>query len=200
MSAKRDERRRSERRRCRVQVKFWNDELEGLGFTGDISNRGLFIETTQALAVGTRLHLEIKLETGTFYAEGVVARLLKVPRSVQSVMKRGLGVRILDLTEVIRKVSTPEIPGSGLEIDLRDLSKLATVYVRDIKRGGLFVPTEKPPERDTTVTVRLHLPEPHGHVDVRGVVIHVMENPPGIGIKLLDMDQLRGKLALIITS
>ncbi len=199
MSGKRTERRRSERRRCRLNVRFWNDDLDVSGFTVDISNRGMFIETNKSLKTGTRLHLEIKLENGPFYLEAVVARVLKAPRTAQPVVQTGLGLRFVDLAEAIRQVSEQEAPEQGLEVDLSDLGKLATVYVRDIKRGGLFVPTEKPPERDSTVTVRLKLPEPHGTIEVRGVVIHVMDNPPGVGINLLEMDQVRGKLASIIT-
>ncbi len=198
MSKKRKERRRSERRRCRVNVKFWNDEFEAAGFTADISNRGMFIETSKKLDLGTRVHLELKLETGPFYAEAVVARALKTPRTAQPVIKAGLGLRMMDLTEAIRQIAEEE-PEQGFEVDLSDLAQLATVYVRDIKRGGLFVPAEKPPERDTTLTVRLLLPHPHEPIEVRGVVIHVMDNPPGVGINLLEVDQIRGRLASIIT-
>ncbi len=199
MSKRSKERRRSERRRCRVRVKFWNDELEATGFTSDISNRGMFIETTKKLEAGTRLHLELQLETGSYYAEAVVARALKTPRTAQPVVQAGLGLRIMDLTEAIRAVAEAEVPDKGLEVDLSDLAQLATVYVRDIKRGGLFIPAEKPPERDTTVTVRLLLPHPHEPIEVRGVVIHVMDNPSGVGINLLEVDQIRGRLASIIT-
>lgn len=198
MSGGRKDRRGSARRRCRVRVRFWNDELEGSGFTCDISNRGMFIETPVKLAKGTRLHFELKLETGEFLIEGVVARVLKAHRSAQPVIKPGVGVRFLDLTEAIRKVGQ-ELPPDTLELDLRDLAQLATVYVRDIKRGGLFVPTEKPPAVDSTITIRLQLPEPHDFIDARGIVIHVMEEPSGVGVNLLEVDQVRGKLVAIIT-
>lgn len=199
MAAKRKERRGGERRRCRVRIKFWNDEIEASGFTADISSRGLFVETSKTLSVGTRLHLELELETGSFYAEAVVARALNAPRTAQPVVQAGLGLRLMDITEAIRAVAEQELLDKGLELDLRDLAKLATVYVRDIKRGGLFVPAEKPPDRDTSVTVRLLLPEPHEPIEIRGVVIHVMDNPSGVAINLLDVDQIRGKLASIIT-
>ena len=199
MSGGREDRRKSTRRRHRVRVRFWNDEIEGTGFTGDISNSGMYIETDAKLDKGTRLHFELKLETGAFFAEGVVARTFKVPRTVRPVMKPGVGVRFMDPTEAIRKVSNETPPHDGLELDLTDLAKLATVYVRDIKRGGLFIPAEKPPEVDSTLTVRLLLPEPHGFIEVRGVVIHVMEDPSGAAINLLEVDQVRGKLAAIIT-
>jgi Tfp pilus assembly protein PilZ len=198
MSGGRKDRRGSARRRCRVRVRFWNNELEGSGFTRDISNRGMFIETPMKLAKGTRLHFELQLETGEFLIEGVVARVLKAHPNAQPVIKPGVGVRFLDLTVAIRKVGQ-ELPPDTLELDLRDLATLATVYVRDIKRGGLFVPTEKPPALDSTITIRLQLPEPHDFIDARGIVIHVMEKPSGVGVNLLEVDQVRGKLVAIIT-
>lgn len=199
MSISREDRRKNARRRCRLRVRFWNDELEGSGFTCDISRGGMYVETDVKLEKGTRLHFELKLETGSFFAEGVVARKISVPRSVRPVMKAGVGVRFMDLTEAIRKVSSDPEPYDGLELDLTDLAELVTVYVRDIKRGGLFVPAEKPPEVQSIVTIRLLLPEPHGSIEVRGEVIHVMERPSGVGISLLEVDQVRGKLGAIIT-
>ena len=45
MSRKENERRRSQRQRRRLDVRFWNDEFEGRGFTTNVSNKGLLIET-----------------------------------------------------------------------------------------------------------------------------------------------------------
>ena len=106
MAAKRKERRGSERRRCRVRIKFWNDEIEATGFTADISSRGLFVETSKTLSVGTRLHLELELETGSFSAEAVVARALNAPRTAQPVVQAGLGLRLLGITEASMRSAT----------------------------------------------------------------------------------------------
>ena len=49
MSRKENERRRSQRQRRRLDVRFWNDEFEGRGFTTNVSNKGLLIETSKTL-------------------------------------------------------------------------------------------------------------------------------------------------------
>ena len=137
MSGGREDRRKSARKRCRVRVRFWNDEIEGTAFTCDISSGGMYLETNTKFERGTRLHFELKLETGVFFVEGAIARVIKVPRTVRPVMKPGVGVRFVDPTEAIRKVSNEPPPHDGLELDLSELTQLATVYVRDIKRGQI---------------------------------------------------------------
>lgn len=195
---KADERRQGVRKRARLRVRFWNEEIEGSGFTADISTGGLFLETGKKLTPRTRLHLEIELKSGSFYCEGVVARVLKASREVRPVIKPGVGIRFVGLLEAFHQLTAGPATNE-LEMDLRDPAKLATVYVRDIKRGGLYIPTDDPPAVDTTVTVRLVLPDPHPSIDARGVVIHVMSEPSGIGIQLLDIDDLRAQLGPIIT-
>lgn len=191
------ERRGAPRQRRRLRVRFWNDSLETSGFTTDVSASGLFIESSTVAPPGTRLHLEMTLESGPFFAECVVARVLRAARNVQPVVKGGIGVRFVGLDEALAGLGSK--PDDGLRLDLRDPEKLATVYVRDIKRGGLFVPTRQPPAQDSTVTVRLEVPEPHEAIEARGRVIHLTEDPPGAGLELLDLEELRAKLASIIT-
>lgn len=194
------DRRRATRRRVRLRVRFWNDEIEGTGFTSTVSRADLFVETPKTLEPGTRLHLEIGMKSGPFFAEGVVARVLRASRTVQPVVKPGVGLRLVGLLEELRDAA-----GGGAEeqlvMDLTDPAALAAVYVRDIERGGLFVPTSRSPERDTTVSVRLDLPAPHAPVEVKGVVIQEMGAPsPGVGLQLVDVDELRAKLAELITA
>ena len=83
-------------------------------------------------------------------------------------------------------------------MDLSDSDVLLTTYVRDIKRGGLFVLTEDLPEPHSTVDIRIKLPSPQPDVHARGVVIHLMSQPSGVGFQLLDIDELREKLAQAI--
>lgn len=59
-------------------------------------------------------------------------------------------------------------------VEVGSWSELVALYTKDISCGGMFVQTEVPPERDTTVAVQLLLPDGAGTLDFEGVVVHVV--------------------------
>ncbi len=193
------ERRRTGRHRVRVPVRLWNDDEELSGFSADLSSTGAFFETQKRLEVGTAYHLEFTLETGSFFAECVVARVLRASRQVQPVVKSGAGLRFLGIAEVVRELQG-ENKRDGLEVDLQDRDQLELIYERDIRRGGLFLPTDQELELGQTIRVELRLPRPHGSLEVRAVVINLSQEPPGAALQILDLDQVRGKLGPILGS
>ncbi len=203
MSEKPSDRRRSQRQRRRLDVRFWNDEFEGSGFTTNVSNKGMLIETSKTLERGQRLHLEIRLPESSYMAEGVVVRRKTYPRHARSMFKPSVAVRFVGLREVIRSISgvgPASANDAGLKVDLSDPVRLEKVYERDIKFGGLLVPTNELLELHSEVSVRLLLPEPHSPIDCRGNVVKLTEDPPSAAIRLTEADQVRGRLIEIIRS
>jgi len=217
-AAERNEKRRSKRRRVRLSVKYWNELGEHAGFSSDISGNGMFLETIRVLPIGTRLHLEIGTPAGEFFAEAQVARIVRAASVVQPVVLGGLGLRFVGLEEVIAGLASapeaepdtetaPALPESLrerdpaatlLELDLRDRQALSLVFERDVKQAGLYVRTETPPSRDSSVVVRLLLPPPNAPVEVEGTVVQVMAQPKGVAIQLHDVDPLTAKLSAIL--
>lgn len=98
----RKERRRSQRERRRLPLRFWGNGLEGTGFSHDISDAGILLETTHPLVIGQRLHLEIEIGDDVFFAEGTVVRKKAYPRQAQSVFKSAAGVHFVGLREAVR--------------------------------------------------------------------------------------------------
>ncbi len=206
------ERRRSKRRRRRLGVRFWNDEVEGSGFTRDISNTGLMIETTTPVDIGGRIHLELKLPDGEpYYAEGLVVRKKVYPRQAASLFKPGLGVKFVGMSEAIREVmraqshrppsplcdDTTRDPGELL-VDLREPDELRRVYDCDIRHGGVQIETPNMPPVNEEVSVVLLLPDPNGSITCLGSIVAHVDEPPGVGVRLQDVDQIRGRLLEII--
>ena len=119
MSDRGEERRRSKRRRRRLAVKFWRGDVEGTGFTVDISNTGLMVQTTVSAAIGTRFHIELQLPEGaTYLTEGVVVRKKAYPRHAASMFKPALGFRFVALGEAIGAVLEQE-PESAAHVSSR---------------------------------------------------------------------------------
>jgi Tfp pilus assembly protein PilZ len=211
----RSEKRRSKRRRVRLAVKFWNELGEHAGFSSDISGNGMFLETIRVLPIGVRLHLEIDTPSGPFFAEGQVARIVRATAVVQPVKLGGLGLRFVGLEEAIASITsepdTTTVPeplaeslperehtGALLELDLRDRDALSLVFDRDVKQAGLFVRTDTPPARDSSVVVRLLLPAPNPPIEVDGTVVQVMAQPKGVAVQLHEVDPLSAKLSAIL--
>jgi hypothetical protein len=200
MAKEEKDRRRGLRKAARLAVRFWNDEIEATCNTSDLSASGVFLATREPLVVRTRLHLEFELSSGPFFAEGVVVRVVEESTTEQSVVEPGVGIRVISLLEEFHQTTADDTTGAQpLELDLTDSAVLLTTFVRDIKRGGLMVLTDDLPAPHTTVNVRIKLASPQQDIHARGVVIHRLSQPSAVGLQLLDIDELRKKLAKAIT-
>jgi hypothetical protein len=105
-------------------VRFWSDEIEGTGFTADISDTGLLIETPKPLELGQRLHLEVSLNEGSYFAECVIVRRKTYPRHARALFKPAIGVRFLGLSEVAGVASAPddEVPERAASVETAEAS------------------------------------------------------------------------------
>ena len=105
--ARRDKR-RAERQRKRLTVRFWWDDLEGSGFTQDVSESGLLVETSKDLELGTRVHVELTGDNLAFFANAVVVRKKQYPRQARSLFKPALGLRFEKITEALQHARDAE--------------------------------------------------------------------------------------------
>ena len=202
-TGKRPERRHAPRKRARIQTRFWNKDGEGRGYTSDISGGGLFVETRRHFDRGTRLHVELTLKDGPFFIETVVARNVTPPVEVTPVIRSGLGLRVVGLAEVAKSLVEESKEAASipkLEVNLQDRERLRKAFEHEINRGGLFVQTNLELARDQEVLLQISLPEPcKGIFEARAVVLQMLEGPVrGAGLKLLDLDQVRGKIQEIL--
>ena len=188
---------RSPRRYLRFPVRFWTDELQGRGFTKDVSGSGLLIETTQAMDPGVRLQVEIELDRTTYMSTCVVVRKEARHPGVRAVFTPKMGVRFVSFSEVISDLGD-DVPAPRLGVDLSDPQTLRETYERDIKLGGLRVPCREAHEIGTEIMVPVQLPEPHGAIDCRCTVVRQYQDPPEIAVLLIEVDAVRARLLEII--
>jgi hypothetical protein len=120
----RPERRGTPRKRVRYKIRFWNDEIDSSGFTTDVSEAGLFVETRKPAPPGTRLHVEVETADGPVMAECEVCRVVRVSATVASVAHSGMGVRIIPLREALGYVARPEPELVDLSVDLTEQARL----------------------------------------------------------------------------
>ncbi len=110
----------------RVPLRFWEPDSGSphQGFTVDISLSGLFIATRSPLATGERFRLELLEPQHNYIFQGEVVRSAKVAPELQKVAVSGMGVRLLNVDELVgelipkaagkaRVVSTPAGGGNG---------------------------------------------------------------------------------------
>lgn len=212
MSKRGKERRKNKRFRKRLKVRYWWKDFEGTGFTTDISDTGLLIETSKTIEIGTRVHIEVSYDDESFFGDVIIVRQKIYPRQARSLFKPALGARFLKVTEVVGLGGTkakaaaapeqaPPVPDHiPMQVDLRDAETLAEIYERDVKHGGLRVVTTEMPELQSDVEVPVLLPEPHGEIVCRGLVVKLFEDPPGFSVHLEDVDAVRARLVEIMRS
>ncbi len=188
---------RSPRRNLRFPVRFWTEQLQGRGFTRNVSSSGLLIETTQVVDPGVRLQVEIELASTTYVSTCVVVRKEARHPLVRPVFTPKMGVRFLSFGEAMHDPGNDET-APRLEVDLRDPQALRDTYERDIKRGGLRVECREVLDVGTEIVVPMLLPAPHGIIDCRCTVVRQYEDPPAIAVLLTEVDAVRARLLDII--
>lgn len=100
------QKRREKRRPRRLPVRFRRrgEDVPHQGFTTNISTTGVFISTRETMPVGTRLRLEFVDPLHGFVVEGVVARTIRSEAALQHVMPAGVGVRFLEVEELVAEL------------------------------------------------------------------------------------------------
>ena len=188
---------RSPRRNLRFPVRFWTDEIQGMGFTNNVSDSGLLIETAQVMDLGVWVRIEIEFARTTYVSTCVVVRKEARHPQVRAVLTSQMGVRFLGFSEAMSDLDNDET-AQRLEVDLRDPQALRDTYERDIKRGGLRVPCREVHEVGAEIVVPMLLPEPHGTIDCRCTVVRQYKDPPAIAVLLTEVDAVRARLVEII--
>jgi PilZ domain-containing protein len=89
------DRRRSDRERRRISVRYGNEEARHLGYTQEADEQGMFLQGNQLYPPGTVLNLELDTPEGIIEAKGVVRWVKQVPAAFRRSMRGGMGIEIL---------------------------------------------------------------------------------------------------------
>jgi hypothetical protein len=105
------ERRREQRIKRRLSARFECRGHTHLSFTGDISEKGLYLASPHVYPPGSPIQIELDAPNCKCRLEGLIAWSKHVPRHLFTVFKGGMGVR-LKTTEVaeFRRLMAPEPP------------------------------------------------------------------------------------------
>ena len=200
------DRRNRQRRARRVQVQFWRrgDSHPTSGYTTNISPTGMFIGSSAPLPLGTRVRIEVLDAENGFMIEGLVVHSIRVPTQYQQVRLSGMGIRFLKVEELVGSLfggagvfqSDEEGPPKDgvYPVRFRTMNQFLDTLRRDIKTGGIFVPTRFPAALNQRVTVEIQLPD--GRTDpvrVAAMVVQRVEHDPanaekaaGMGVAFAD--------------
>jgi len=138
-----------------VPLRVHGHESDFLGATRDLSRSGVFVESEEVPRLGEQLHLEFTLADRTFYQECVVVRV-EAADSPEGAAPRGFAARFLPVTELLACArSEPGVAETAepLALQLDDPAELACVYLEQIKKGGLFVPTAQKLAENAVVSI-----------------------------------------------
>ena len=91
--------RETNRARRRMMVRYGVSRLEKTGFTGNVSETGLFVRTNMVMPPGTMLQLEVSFPERNWSLWGRVVWAKKVPPQLAHVLDCGMGVCFVDPPE-----------------------------------------------------------------------------------------------------
>ncbi len=89
------ERRKVDRNRRRVSVRYGEDQALFLGYTQEMGDKGLFLQGNQIYPPGTVLNLDLEMPEGTRSARGIVRWVKEVPPAFRRSMRGGMGIELL---------------------------------------------------------------------------------------------------------
>ena len=89
------ERRRIDRNRRRVSVRYGDEKARFLGYTQEMGEKGLFLQGNQLYPPGTVLRIELELPEGARSARGIVRWVKEVPPAFRRSMRGGMGIELL---------------------------------------------------------------------------------------------------------
>jgi hypothetical protein len=176
-------RRRADRKSVRIPTRLWGGGVEVQGTTLSISPFGAFIETATRAAKDTPFHLELELPARMFHYEAMV-----ICEQATATGGAGLGVRFVPVEEALLQVPAlgAESGARRLQLDLRDPARLATVYLSEIRHGGLSVPSAEPYAPSHVVCIELLLPPPLDSHPLQARVLHCDGAQGRLAVELLD--------------
>jgi hypothetical protein len=181
----RNERRDGPRVPSIVPLRVHGSAGELLGATRDLSRSGCFVESEEVPRMGEQLHIEFTLPDRTFHQECVVVRVVG---EASGDGPRGFAARFLPTTELLASARTQPAaaaPAEPLALELDDPAELAQVYLEQVKKGSLFVPTEQPLPENSVVWIELRRRGDGAH-RARGRVVRSSEALRGVLVQLLN--------------
>lgn len=189
------DKRKTPRYKRRIQLRFWSlDERKPRkGFTHNVSVSGMFIATNSPFKPGTRIHVEIPSSVEKLNLQAEVRYAARVDPILQKVKPSGMGIRFLTVAELMGELLKLKKPPTGVEEEAGEDAEIevsqellgpvlpvafatphnfANTYERDIKYGGLFVPTAESVDEDDKVVLEFRFEwDPGLTVQVQASVI-----------------------------
>lgn len=169
------DKRKTPRYKRRIQLRFWSsdDRNPRKGFTHNVSVAGMFIASNAPFKPGTRIFVEIPTSTEKMILQAEVRNSARVDPLLQKVKPSGMGIRFLTSEELMAELLKLKKPpgeekevgeeaeveesqglqGAVLTVTFTTPHDLANTYERDIRYGGLFVPTDQSVEEEDKVVV-----------------------------------------------
>ncbi len=184
----------------RIQIRFWPEDEPDKSYAGysrNISVTGMFVSTAHPVKPGKILQIEFQGFDAPFRVRGQVMHSAKVSPMLQSVRPSGMGVRFLDRSAELEVLLPSDEPDPRrregervFPVYFKNRDEVRKVFERDIKNGGLFVPTARPAKLHQKVTIELHLPPPEDRVvTVDAEVVHRVGSGPRTGMGIAFDDQ-----------
>ncbi len=94
------DKRKDERHRKRLSLKYGVDEPKNIGFTEDISETGIFIRSAAPVAPGSLLVVELKTkDSEKVRLKGRIMWAKKVPQTMMHRIKGGMGLLITEFID-----------------------------------------------------------------------------------------------------
>jgi Tfp pilus assembly protein PilZ len=156
----------------------------------------MYITCSGPLPAGPRLHLQVFIDDQEFLLlEGVPIHAKEVPHALRTPGNQGFGLRFLLPAEALARIVAPAEPEGPLAVEYATAAELASAWERELRHGGVFIPTRKALDRDLPVTIAVRLPFAGITIEVTGTVLQMSTGadgrPQGVGLAFGDAERFK---------
>jgi Tfp pilus assembly protein PilZ len=169
------EKRKARRVKRRLQVRFWSLEnpVVKKGFTYDISLSGMFVCTSSPFKTGTRIAVEVEDAGKVTQFQAIVRHSIRVAPEMRQVHRSGMGVQLIPVAQLMAEVLSSdaskkaEVPNetapeaeevSVYQVAYSTPNEVINSFQRDLRHGGVFIPTTQLADTGQEVTIEFKLP------------------------------------------
>ncbi len=221
-----EDKRKDERIRAEIRVKFKTPKDFFKKYTEDISKGGIFVKAANPLPQGTRVKVILMVPgEDNIELSGRVVYILEEDEATRIGRSPGMGVEFSDidsdteekLNKIIERIKkkiaidfeekrSDERVLTEIKLKVKSTDGFVQKYAEDISKGGIFIKTDKPLPFDAKVKILLELPDSE-EIELDGRVVYIlseeeakaMMRSPGMGIQFVDVSpEVRKKLEDLI--
>ena len=186
----------------KLPVIFGTSEVDKEGVLTNLSVNGLALVSTYAFKEDTVISMVLKTGETEIALKGIVRWYHRSPNKTGVKPAYEMGIEFIErsdeykelletLVDDFRELREEPRFNKSFKVTFEKPEELLAQYTQNISRGGVYIVSDNPLERKSTVDIHIYVLDTMDHIHAEGKVVHVIQpdeadfltNEPGFGVQ-----------------